>query len=178
MCGHARLNHKSGAHLVIRRIVSSRFCADADDLDLSIRSLFGEYCSDDSFEHDRKMERYFGRNKSYHEDADSQATTSHSLVELTENVQRDEAGLGSYHEADLVGESQASQGDVKPGSHHGADVLGESQASTVTEQGREVKLKSWNAIISNAEEHHRWEIIPLVSTRDNHGRADIDLGSR
>ena len=59
----------------------------------------------------------------------------------------------------------------------GGEFSQESQTSTLSERSMEIRMNSWETIISNALSSE-WRPIGLLSTTDNHTAPEKDLGHR
>lgn len=169
---------------------------------ITIKNLFGSYCSSTAFRHDIMMDPFMETHDASQSQADTQTTLDSADIPLRErNEAGDQAQLRSSMSpsADntpraLVTQSQsATAADASPHLPNSDRELpsgsnkrvyedyqrlvgseGNSQASEVSERAREVRMAAFQAMLGNVKSAN-WERIGLISTDDNHTMEEDEL---
>lgn len=169
---------------------------------ITIKNLFGSYCSSTAFRHDIMMDPFMETHDASQSQADTQTTLDSADIPLRErNEAGDQAQLRSSMSpsADntpraLVTQSQsATAADASPHLPNSDRELpsgsnkrvyedyqrlvgseGDSQASEVSERAREVRMAAFQAMLGNVKSAN-WERIGLISTDDNHTMEEDEL---
>ncbi len=199
-CGHVRSTWPNGAETVSLPRALTGTELKSSVADTTIRELFGKYCSSNVFEHDILLAESAEGAEHLVEGQESQATTTSGGIPVRGEtaeaiaVSPDKAGPSqgwperpgtieaTITEADEVlgsaGRERHNPGEFHeelPSSYDQESIeYHDSQASTITEGAFELRLSSWEAAISNAQ-NEEWTSIGLLSTTDNHTIAELEL---
>ncbi len=146
--------------------------ADCIPTDITIQGLFGSFCSRDVFAHDLKL-RELGVTLSEDQKQDtgdrhSQDTSASDCPVVFDDG--DAAPIAEHDDReDETSQIWHSEDDINPQLH-------DSQSSALSAGALEIRRNAWQAMIDNATDGE-WRPIGLLSTTDNHGFEESDLGT-
>ncbi|EFX01411.1 nf-x1 finger and helicase domain containing protein [Grosmannia clavigera kw1407] len=139
---------------------------------VTIKDLFGEFCSGDVFRHDEEVASKWKQGLKMVVD-DSQATADSDLYPHLDTLEADYESVSA--EAELFRPC-----DPPFFAYGGKDAQGsqDSQNSMISEFSMEKRTQAHDAMLMNAAGGRDWNCIGLLSTNDRHTLPDEDLGVR
>ncbi len=156
-------------------------------LEISVRGLFGEYCSGNVFRHDTLMERRLEEFRPRGYEMSSQSTTNSVAIPIevpkaagvspprqttptnTSPADMDPANLNSGYRKRDYQEYTADE----PYSDNNQDSQ-DSQSSFVSEHALEIRTTAYRALLANARGSDA-QFVGLISTTDNHSAIENEL---